>query len=190
MVFTFFDKKIGSGTNPNVKDVLAQELHKPVIKKFKRRKVYARFNDNIWAADLPEVRSLSSFNCGYKYLLCVIDVFTKYTWVKPLKDEKEKQNFLRTLKSKIYKKMTAKNKKSYLGYLNKLADEYDNAYHNSTGKKPVDAHYSALNEEIEANPKSTKFKVGDRVCITKNKTFLVKVTLKIDRKKYLRLILC
>ena len=86
--------------------------------------------------------------------------------------------------------MTAKNKKSYLGHLNKLADEYDNAYHNSTGKKPVDAHYSALNEEIEANPKSTKFKVGDRVRITKNKTFLAKVTLKIDRKKYLRLILC
>ena len=79
MVFRFFDKKIGSGTNANVKDVLAQELHKPVIKKFKRRNVYARFNDNIWAADLAEVRSLSSFNCGYKYLLCVIDVFTKYT---------------------------------------------------------------------------------------------------------------
>ena len=69
---------------------LAEELHKPVIKKFKRRKVYARFKDNIWAADLAEMESLSSKNKNVKYLLCVIDVFTKYAWVKPLKDKKVK----------------------------------------------------------------------------------------------------
>ena len=45
MVYKFFIKKIGSGTN--VIEVLAQELHKPVIKKFKRKKAYARFEDNI-----------------------------------------------------------------------------------------------------------------------------------------------
>ena len=45
-----------------VNEELAQELHKPVIKKFKRRKVYASFNDNIWTADLAEMRSLSSQN--------------------------------------------------------------------------------------------------------------------------------
>ena len=43
--------------------------------------------DNIWAADLVETGSLSSKNKNIKYLLCVIDVFTKYTWVKPLKDK-------------------------------------------------------------------------------------------------------
>ena len=57
---------------------LAQELHKPVIKNFKRRKVYARFKDNIWAADFAEMGSLFSKNRGVKYLLCVINVFTKY----------------------------------------------------------------------------------------------------------------
>ena len=60
MVHTFFDKKTGWGASLNEK--LAEELHEPVIKKFKRRKVYARFQDNIWAADLAAMVSLSSKN--------------------------------------------------------------------------------------------------------------------------------
>ena len=78
----FFDKKIGSGTTSkmraNLNEVLPQELHKPVITKCKRRKLYVRFKGNIWVADLAEMGSLSSKNRGVKYLLCVIDVFTKY----------------------------------------------------------------------------------------------------------------
>ena len=80
-----------------VNEDLAQELHKPVIKKFKRRKVYARFKDNIWVADLAEMGSCS-LNCGVKYLVCVIDVFTKYARVKPLKDNKVKQFYFVLLK--------------------------------------------------------------------------------------------
>ena len=56
MVYNFFDKKIGSGVSVNKQ--LVEELHKPVIKKFKRKKVYARFKDNIWASDLAEMGSL------------------------------------------------------------------------------------------------------------------------------------
>ena len=81
-------KKTGSGIGVN--EQLAEKLHKPVIKKFKRRNVYARFKENIWAADLAEMESLSSKNKNVKYLLCVIDVFTKYACVKPLKDKKSK----------------------------------------------------------------------------------------------------
>ena len=80
----FFKKKIGSGATSkvraNVNEALAQELHKPVIKRFK-------------AADLAEMGSLFSKNQGVKYLLCVIDLFPKYTWVKPLKDKKVKTVF-------------------------------------------------------------------------------------------------
>ena len=65
--------KVGVSVNKQ----LAEELHKPVIKKFKRRKVYARFKDNIWAADLVKMGSLSSNNKNVKCLLCVIDIFTK-----------------------------------------------------------------------------------------------------------------
>ena len=74
----------------SVNEHLAEKLHKPVIKKFKRREVYARFKHNIWEADLAEMKSLSSKNENVKYLLCVIDAFTKYAWIKPLKDKKVK----------------------------------------------------------------------------------------------------
>ena len=74
----------------NVNEVLVQELHKPVIKKLKRRKVYSRFKDNLWAEDLAEMGLLTSFNHGIQYLLCVIDVFTKYACVKPLMNRKAK----------------------------------------------------------------------------------------------------
>ena len=60
------------------------------MRKSKRRKVYARFKDNIWAADLTEMGSLFSKNKNVKYSLCVIDVFTKYAWIKPLKYKKDK----------------------------------------------------------------------------------------------------
>ena len=76
MVQKFFDKKTGLGISVN-----EQELYKPVIKKFKRRKVYARFKDNIQAADLAEMESLSSKNKNVKYLPCVTDFFTKYACV-------------------------------------------------------------------------------------------------------------
>ena len=84
MNYNFFDKKSGSGISVN--EQLAKKLHKPVTEKFKWTKVYARFKDNIWAADLVEIESLSSKNKNVKYSLCVTDVFTKYVWVKPLKD--------------------------------------------------------------------------------------------------------
>ena len=89
MLYYFFkDKKRGSVVS--VDEQLAEELLKPVTKRFKRRKVYARFKDNIWVADLAEMELLSSKNENVKYLLCVIGVFTKYAWVKPLKDKKGK----------------------------------------------------------------------------------------------------
>ena len=68
--------------------VLAEELHKPVIKKFNKRKVFSQFKDNIWGVDLVDMQSLSKKNKGIKYLLCAIDLFSKYAFVVPLKDKK------------------------------------------------------------------------------------------------------
>ena len=70
----------------------------------------------------------------------------------------------------MYKQMTTNDSKSYLGYFNKLVDEYSNAYRRSVGKKPIDAGYSALTEEIETILEAPKFKDGDRVRITKHKS--------------------
>ena len=72
--------------NENIK--LVNELHKPIIRKFNKRKVYSSFRDNIWGADLGDMQLLTKFNKGIKYLLCVIDLFSKYAFVVPLKDKK------------------------------------------------------------------------------------------------------
>ena len=80
MVYRFYDKKPGSGIS--LSEQLAEEWHKQVSKKFRRRKVYARFRDNTWAAGLTEMESFSANNKSLKCFLCVIDVFTKCGLVK------------------------------------------------------------------------------------------------------------
>ena len=95
MVYKFFDKKsTGSGfkklkntTKPS-SSILADELYKPIIRKFDKRKVNSQFKDNIWGVDLADMQSLSRKNKGIKYLLCVIDLYSKYAFVIPLKDKK------------------------------------------------------------------------------------------------------
>ena len=67
---------------------LADELHKPIKRDFTRQHVIVNHIDEIWAADLVEMQQFSKWNKGYKYLLMVIDVFSKYGWIVPLKDKK------------------------------------------------------------------------------------------------------
>ena len=89
MVYKFFDKKSsGSGIVNKENIQLADELHKPIIRKFKERKVRSSFRDNIWGVDLADMQLLSKFNKGLRFLLCVIDIFSKYDWVIPLKDKR------------------------------------------------------------------------------------------------------
>ena len=67
---------------------LADELHKPIVRKFpKRRVIITRGINDTWSADLVEIPGLSNWNKGNKYLLTIIDVFSKYAWVKPLKNK-------------------------------------------------------------------------------------------------------
>ena len=97
MVYRFLDKKPSgngvdtslankSATEPNYQ--LANELHRQIIKKFKKPKVYSSFRYNIWGVDLADIQSLNKYNKGIKYLLCAIDLFRKYTCIVPLKDKR------------------------------------------------------------------------------------------------------
>ena len=70
---------------------LAEELHKQIVTKFEKRKVHSSFIDNIWCTDLADIQLISKFNKGFKFLLCVIDVYSKYAWVIPLKIKNELQ---------------------------------------------------------------------------------------------------
>ena len=102
MAYKFFDSKVaapdkksvGSGAKRfNTKitpqnEQLAEVLHKPIIRIFKKIKVYSIFKDNIWGADLADMQLLSKYNKGITFLLCAIDIFSKYAWVVPLKDKK------------------------------------------------------------------------------------------------------
>ena len=104
MLYNFFDSKVaplnkktmsgkGNAKHSSLErmgnnKILAEELHKPVIKKFNKRKVHWQFRDNIWGVDLADMQLLSKKNKGIKYLLCAIDLFSKYAFVVPLKDKK------------------------------------------------------------------------------------------------------
>ena len=79
--------KLGLGIKGKWSDELANELHRPVRRKFKRRRVIAHGIDDIWACDLVEMKSFSKQNKGYKYILTIIDIFSKYGFMVPLKDK-------------------------------------------------------------------------------------------------------
>ena len=204
MVYKFYDKKataelsakhvMGSGTAESSSLKLADELHKPVIRKFNKRKVYSQFKDNIWGVDLADMQSLSKKNKGIKYLLCAIDLFSKYAFVVPLKGKKgtsitnafnktikqsnrkpnkiwvdrggefynhvfkkwlpdnniimystfnegksvAAERFIRTLKNKLYKHMTATGKNVYYDVSDDIVNKYNNTKHSTIKMKPKD----------------------------------------------------
>ena len=233
MVYKFFDKKSkGSGilNEPNYQ--LANESHKPIIKKFKKRKAYSSFRDNIWGVDLADMESLSRYNKGIKYLLFAIDLFSKYAWVIPIKDKKgtsivnafkkilsdsnRKRNkiwvdqgsgfynksfkdflkinnieiystyhegksvvaerFIRNLKNKIFKYMTAISKYGYFDVLDDIVDKYNNTVHKTIKVKPIEVrkdYYAEYNED-QSSKRKCKFKVGAFVRISKYKNIFAK----------------
>ena len=230
MVYKFFDKK-STGSGIASSSILAHELHKPVIKKFNKRKVYSQFKDNIWGVDLADMQSLSRKNKGIKYLLCAIDLYSKYAFVIPLKNKKgisitnafdkiikqskRKPNkiwvdqgsefynnnlkkwlsdnsiimyfsynegksvvaerFIRTLKNKLYKHMTATGKNVYYDILDDVVNKYNNTKHSTIKMKPIDVKNDNKRVYIdEHNEKDSRFKVGDRVRISKFKNIFAK----------------
>ena len=210
--------------------ILADELHKLIIKKFEKRKVYSQFKDNIWVVDLVDMQTLSRKNKGIKYLLRAIDLYSKYAFVIPLKDKKgisivnafkktikqsnrkpnkiwvdqggefynnvfEKwlsdndinmyptynegksvvaERFLRTLKNKLYKHMTATGKNVYYDVLDDVVNKYNNTEHSTIKIKPIDVGDNKRVYIDEHNEKDSRFKVGDRVRISRYKSIFAK----------------
>ena len=72
-------KMVGSGVNMEAmrNEKLTEELHKPIFRKLKKRTVHSEFKGNIWGADLADMQLISKFSKGFRFLLCVIDIFKK-----------------------------------------------------------------------------------------------------------------
>ena len=90
MVSNFFDKKSKNG-GVNIplqfNEQLAKELHKSIIRNFTKKAVYSIFKDKFWGGDSAEMQLISKFNEVFRFLLCVIDIFSQYVWVVLLKDK-------------------------------------------------------------------------------------------------------
>ena len=99
-------KSLGLGNNPN--EILSQELHKPKRVNFERRKVMSNHIDHIWGIDLITMIKYSKQNNNYKYILTVIDFFSKYSWCYPLKN-KNSNEIINSFKD-IFKKSKRKPK--------------------------------------------------------------------------------
>ena len=68
---------------------LGEELQKPTPWKLNKRKVHSPFTDNIWGSDLADMQLIGKFNKRFRFLLCVIDIYSKYAWGIALEDKKE-----------------------------------------------------------------------------------------------------
>ena len=133
MVYKFFNKKTAlltdkSAVGRGIKSIpqneqLAEELHKPIIKKFKKGKVHSVFKDNIWGADLADMQLISKFNKGFRFLICVIDIFSKYAWVVPLKDKK-----CVSIVNAFQKILRQSNRKSNKIWVDKSSEFYNSSF--------------------------------------------------------------
>ena len=142
MVYKVFDKKTAASGIKSMQqnEQLAEELNKPIIKIFNTRKVYSAFKDNIWDANLADMQLISNFNKGFRFLLCVIDIFSKYVCVVPLKDKKGVSiaNAFRNILKKS-------NRKPNKIWANKGGDFYNNSFKKWLQDNDI-AMYSAHNE--------------------------------------------
>ena len=89
MVYKCFDKKRFVEQLKIISNKkLAEELHKPINRKFKKRKGHSPFINNICGSDLADIQLVRKFNRGFRFLLCVFDICSKYSQLIPLKDKK------------------------------------------------------------------------------------------------------
>ena len=91
IVYKYFDKKTSAGSIKNEKTSnkeLAEELRKPILRKFNKQKVHSSFISNIWGADLADIQLLNKLNKGVRFSWWIMDIYNKYTFVISLKDRK------------------------------------------------------------------------------------------------------
>ena len=137
-------QKLGLGVKKNAKNLdtwegLANELHKPIKRNFRKRRVIAHNVDDIWCSDLVDMQKLSKWNRGYKYLLMVLDLFSKYGWIVPLKTKTGLEV------AKAFESLLEKNKPKML-WVDKGKEYYNKNVLDLLAKDKIKV-YSTENEE-------------------------------------------
>ena len=118
----------------------AEELHKPIIRMFNKRQLYSPFIDNIWGTDIADMQLISKFNNGFKFLLCVIDIHSKYAWVIPLQDKK-----VITITDAFHKILKESNRKQNKIWVDKGSEFYNRSMKSWLEKNEIEM-YSTHNE--------------------------------------------
>lgn len=126
----------------NMRKIFTQELHKKIVRNFRRRPALAFYNDDIWSADLMDMSKLATKNNNITWLFVVIDNFSRYLWVFPMKD-KNSETVL-TIFKRLTKNKAPKNLWTDEGseFYNKNFQDYCEAkninhYHTYSGLKAV-----------------------------------------------------
>ena len=119
---------------------LAEELHKPIIRKFKKTKVQSPFIVNIWGPDLADMQLISEFNKGISFSLCVIEIYSKYAWVLPLKDKK-----VITISNAFQKILKEPNRKPNKIWVDKGSEFYNSSMKSWLEKNDIEM-YATHNE--------------------------------------------
>ena len=156
--------KLGLGLPEDIQ--LAEELHKPIRSKFKRRRVLVFNVDDIWSADLMDMQSVSKQNKGYKYLLNIIDLFSKYVYSIPIKS-KSQQSLVEAFEKLLGKTKSPhriwvdEGKEFWNKGLRKLLDEHNIILYHvyNEGKAAVIERFNrTLGEMIQKHMTATKSK--------------------------------
>ena len=93
-----------------------------LLKKFKKRNFHSSFRDNIWGVGLADMQSLSKYNKGIKYLLCATDLFSKYDWVVPSKDQKRNSIVI------AFQKIISEERKPIKTWFDHSSEFYNNSF--------------------------------------------------------------
>jgi transposase InsO family protein len=117
-------------------------LHRPAAKKFPRRKTFAKGTDDIFQADLADMRNLASYNDGFSYVLTCIDVFSRYAFAIPIKDKRG--STVAAAFEKIFSERVPNMVQTDRGL------EFLNAQVQDVFRKHGIRHYFSLNDDIKA----------------------------------------
>ncbi|XP_011707067.1 PREDICTED: uncharacterized protein LOC105462244, partial [Wasmannia auropunctata] len=134
------------------KQQLIEELHAPARRNFPRRRVIICGYDDLWQADVVEMRPYTRFNRGYHYILTVIDVLSKHAWAVPLKAKSGimkasvVERFNRTLKNSMWKQFTYNKNYRWIDLLPRLMSEYNARKHRTIGMRPIDVTPTIANK--------------------------------------------